>query len=151
MFGEEHNSQGNYFWLFCGSNHNVGFLDHIPAQLFDGPNLGQALIASGKSFKGYSEGLPAIGSMVKRQDLYARKHVPWVTFSNVPSGTTVATSSNLRFEDFPANFDDLPTVSIVIPNLVNDMHNGQVPESVAAGDNWLKNNLDAYCKWAKTK
>ena len=25
MFGEEHKSQGNYFWLFSGSNQNVGF------------------------------------------------------------------------------------------------------------------------------
>src|SRR5947209_4376092 len=25
MFGEEHHSQGNYFWLFSGGNHGVGF------------------------------------------------------------------------------------------------------------------------------
>src|SRR5262245_3353205 len=25
MYGEEHRSQGNYFWLFSGSNHNIGF------------------------------------------------------------------------------------------------------------------------------
>ena len=29
MFGEEHHSQGNYFWLFSGSNQGVGFLDGI--------------------------------------------------------------------------------------------------------------------------
>ena len=27
MFAEEHYSQGNYFWLFSGSNQNVGFRD----------------------------------------------------------------------------------------------------------------------------
>src|SRR5215471_7890746 len=32
MFGEEHNSQGNYFWLFSGSNHNVGFKDVVPSE-----------------------------------------------------------------------------------------------------------------------
>jgi phosphatidylinositol-3-phosphatase len=31
MFGEEHNSQGNYFWLFSGSNHNIGFRDVVPS------------------------------------------------------------------------------------------------------------------------
>src|SRR5271169_3759653 len=31
MFGEEHNSQGNYFWLFSGSNQNVGFFDQVPS------------------------------------------------------------------------------------------------------------------------
>jgi len=30
IFGEEHNSQGNYFWLFSGSNQHVGFLDQVP-------------------------------------------------------------------------------------------------------------------------
>ena len=31
MFGEEHHSQGNYFWLFSGSNQNVGFADVVPS------------------------------------------------------------------------------------------------------------------------
>jgi len=32
MFAEEHFSQGNYFWLFSGSNQNVGFLDQVPSK-----------------------------------------------------------------------------------------------------------------------
>ena len=34
--------------------------------------------------------------------IYARKHVPWISFANVPNGTTAETSSNLRFADFPS-------------------------------------------------
>lgn len=151
MFGEEHNSEGNYFWLFSGSNHNVGFIDQIPSHQFTTPNLGQSLIAKGLSFKGYAEGLPAISSMTKHQGLYARKHVPWVSFDNIPHGNKAATSSNLRYpEDFPTNFSDLPTVSIVVPNLVNDMHNGELQESIPAGDRWLQKNLRPYYEWAKT-
>ena len=30
MYGEEHHSQGNYFWLFSGDNHGVGFRDGVP-------------------------------------------------------------------------------------------------------------------------
>jgi hypothetical protein len=30
MFAQEHFSQGNYYWLFSGSNQNVGFTDDIP-------------------------------------------------------------------------------------------------------------------------
>ncbi len=150
MFGEEHNSEGNYFWLFSGSNHNVGFTDKIPSRPFLQPNLGQALIAKGLSFKGYSEDLPQIGSKVHRQALYARKHVPWVSFGNIPDGDSIATSSNLRFEDFPSRYEDLPTVSIVVPNLVNDMHNGSLQESIKAGDDWLQKNIHAYYQWAKT-
>ena len=157
MYGEEHHSQGNYYWLFSGSNQSVGFSDHVPdaknnaAYPFQTGNLGQQLIAAGKTFKGYCEDLPSIGytGHSSPNKLYARKHAPWISFANVPNGTTAATSSNLRFADFPTDFRELPTVSIVIPNLDNDMHNGILRNGVAAGDRWLKKHLDAYYQWAK--
>jgi acid phosphatase len=164
MYGEEHNSQGNYFWLFSGSNQNVGFQDVIPSARnnphypFKAANLGASLIRKGLSFKGYAEDLPAIGSeeeSVKKNAkelLYGRKHVPWISFANVPKGKTVDESSNLRFADFPANpagFAKLPTVAFVIPNLDNDMHNGESSDSVPRGDGWLQKNLDPYYQWAK--
>jgi acid phosphatase len=165
MYGEEHNSQGNYFWLFSGGNQNVGFNDVVPCEMnnpnypFKAPNLGAALLAKGLSFKGYAEDLPAIGSEVEhapegaKEPLYARKHVPWISFANVPNGKTVTTSSNLRFADFPtgpAQFPSLPTVAIVVPNMENDMHNGKPEHSIPRVDAWLKKNLDAYYQWAKT-
>jgi acid phosphatase len=68
----------------------------------------------------------------------------------MPDGKTAADSSNLRFQqDFPSDYDSLPTVSFVIPNMVNDMHNGVVPTSVTAGDTWLRQHLDGYYNWAK--
>ena len=169
MYGEEHYSQGNYFWLFSGSDQSVGFHDQVPTTLFTTPNLGEQLIAKCKptkpytqclSFKGYAESLPSIGSTVDavqkencNQDctIYGRKHVPWISFANVPDGTTVETSSNLRFEDFPKDFSKLPTVAFVIPNLENDMHNGNVvSEMVRRGDDWLRAHIDPYYQWAKT-
>jgi hypothetical protein len=149
MYAEEHHSEGNYFWLFSGSNQNVGFHDRIPTHPITARNLGERLLGSGRSFKGYSEDLPAIGSKVGRSGLYARKHVPWISFSNVPNGMTVATSSNLRFQDFPADYRALPTVAFVIPNLVNDMHDGSTLSSIKAGDAWLRTHLDGYYQWAK--
>jgi acid phosphatase len=76
--------------------------------------------------------------------------VPWISFANVPNGTTVETSSNQRFADFPADFGKLPTVTFVIPNLDHDMHNGEPAQSIPAGDAWLRENLDSYYQWAKT-
>ena len=156
-FGEEHNSEGNYFWLFSGDNQSVGFDDKIPRVKFTANNLGAALIAKGLSFKGYSEGLPAIGSEVDVTPpgchypcLYGRKHVPWISFANVPDGPTADTSSNLRFADFPADYNQLPTVAFVIPDQERDMHNGTPQESVPPGDRWLADNLDRYYQWAKT-
>jgi acid phosphatase len=167
MFGEEHHSQGNYFWLFSGSNHGVGFRDGVPhKKLQDQPNLGSALIKRNLSFKGYAESLPDVGSEVVyapkgaegHDRLYARKHVPWISFDNVPSQGPAAKSSNLPFSDFPTNFDALPTVAFVIPNLKNDMHDQDkkltkeegFKQSIKHGDDWLKTNLGAYYRWAKT-
>lgn len=167
MYAEEHYSEGNYFWLFSGSNQNVGFLDKIPNYKtpnypFNTPNLGSELIDKKLSFKGFSEGLPKIGDTINGKfeliggnsvKVYARKHVPWISFSNVPNGNTYETSSNLRFKDFPkdsSKFKNLPTVSIIVPNQQHDMHNGPLKESIPKGDNWLKTNIDSYYQWAKT-
>jgi hypothetical protein len=159
MFGEEHASEGNYFWLFSGDNQTIGFEDEIPSEKnnhkypFTNPNLGQQLISKGNSFKGYSEDLPHIGFSRAKQGLYARKHVPWISFANLPGGQTISTSSNVRFSDFPtgpSQYDTLPTVAFVIPNQVNDMHNGPLKRSIPAGDRWLKKNIDPYYQWAKS-
>ena len=150
MFAEEHHSEGNYFFLISGSDQKVGYTDVVPQSTFKTINLASELIRTGHSFKGYSEDLPEIGSTVARQGLYARKHSPWVSFSNIPNGKTVADSSNLRFpQDFPSDFNQLPTVAFITPNLRNDMHDGKGPAAVAAGDNWLRQHLDAYYQWAK--
>ena len=156
IFGEEHNSEGNYFWLLSGSNQGVGFVDGIPDSRrnphypFTAPNLPQELIAAGRSFKGYSEDLPAIGDTTSRHDLYARKHVPWISFANIPHGARVEDSSHLRWTDFPSDYSRLPTVAVVVPNLINDMHDGPVAQSVPRGDAWLQKYLDGYYQWART-
>jgi acid phosphatase len=168
MFGEEHHSQGNYFWLFSGDNHGVGFRDGVPHHQFAAPNLGSALIGKGLSFKGYSESLPAIGSTLVygppgaegKDRVYARKHVPWVSFKNLPHGTTAEKSCNLTFAEFPKNaagFAALPTVAFVIPNLKNNMHDSDdglteeeaLRQTIRRGDKWAETNLGAYYAWAK--
>jgi len=156
MFGEEHNSEGNYFWLFSGSNQEVGFKDEIPKKKLTTSNLGQQLIKGGRSFKGYAEDLPSIGaedefvpSPCGRDCRYARKHVPWVSFENLPIGTTADSSSNLRFSDFPSDFSKLPTVSFVVPNQFNDMHSGNSSSLIKTGDVWLRDHLQDYYLWAK--
>lgn len=50
------------------------------------------------------------------------------------------------FAQFPQDdFTKLPTVSFVIPDMCNDMHDC----AVGSGDTWLKNNLASYATWAK--
>jgi acid phosphatase len=144
MFGEEHHSQGNYFWLFSGSNQGVGFMDKVPSHPLSAQNLGEELITAGGSFTGYSESLPSDGFLGAKEGLYARKHVPWASFDAL-------VPFHVRLERFPGkdHFDLLPTVAFVIPNLENDMHNGHAPESVRVGDAWLRSTLGDYYEWAK--
>ena len=157
-FAEEHESEGNYFWLFSGSNQGVGYKDVIPSKKthkiypFRTSNLGQQLIEKRLTFRGYAEDLPTTGSAVTKAGHYARKHVPWISFGNIPQGSNPNSSTNLQFEQFPSDFSKLPTVSIVVPNLVNDMHDpGSRPQvAMKNGDAWLKKNIDPYYQWAKT-
>jgi phosphatidylinositol-3-phosphatase len=147
IYAEEHKSEGNYFWLMSGSNQNVGYDDAIPKPLFTASNLGEQLILKGLSFKGYSENLPAVGSLIEKKYPYARKHVPWISFGNLPSGSNPDSSTNLQFEQFPADYNKLPTISIVAPNLINDMHDD--PDNVVHGDSWLRTHMDSFYQWAK--
>jgi phosphatidylinositol-3-phosphatase len=151
MFAEEHKSEGNYFWLMAGTNSNVGFVDEVPNKQVFVSNLGEQLIKKGLTFKGYAESLPAVGSPAIRVYPYARKHVPWISFGNLPGGNNPDSSINLQFAQFPTDFNKLPTVSFVIPDLVGDMHDpSDVKVSIPKGDEWLRKNMDAYYQWAKT-
>jgi phosphatidylinositol-3-phosphatase len=132
-----HPSQPNYLALFSGSTQGVTG-DSCP-QTFAAANLGSELIAAGKTFAGFSEGLPSVGSQVCKAGKYARKHCPWTNFSNVPP------SDNLPFTSIPSDFANLPTISWVIPNLDYDMHDGTVQQA----DTWLKTNLANYVAWAQ--
>lgn len=137
--GVDHPSQPNYVALFSGSTQGVSN-DNCPQNLGSKNNLSAQLRAAGLSFTGFSEDIPSVGYTGCGSGNYARKHNPWVDFSNLP------TSVNQAFSSFPSDFTKLPTVSIVVPNLCNDMHNC----SVKTGDNWVKQKMDAYAQWAKT-
>ena len=51
---------------------------------------------------------------------------------------------NQPFTAFPQDFTKLPTVSLVVPDQRNDMHDG----SIAQGDAWLAQNIEQYAQWA---
>jgi acid phosphatase len=135
-FAVAHPSQPNYIAIFSGSTH--GIRDDWRHDL-SAPNLALSLAAAGLTFAAFSEGLPRTGFRGERAGDYVRKHAPWASFTNVPD------AANRPLTDFPAgSFTDLPTVSFVIPNMRNDMHDG----SVADGDQWLHDHLESYARWA---
>jgi hypothetical protein len=135
-----HPSEPNYMALFAGSTFGLSS-DKCPVSEGSTANLGSELLAAGDTFVGYSEGLPSTGSTTCTSGNYARKHSPWINFGNVPAADSVA------FSKFPSSsgYASLPTLSFVIPNLQDDMHDG----TIAKADTWLNTNLSAYATWAK--
>lgn len=158
--GIGHPSQPNYLVLFSGSTQGVTddqCLDKITP--YHTPNLAVALLRKGLTFKGYAHTMPSEGFMgcaylvspATRGNLYARKHCPWVNWIGTGENT-ISPSLSLPMTAFPKNYNKLPTLSFVIPDMDYDMHNIGGPGDTAAikrGDKWLKENLSAYAEWAK--
>ena len=137
-FAIRHPSEPNYVALFSGDTQGVQ--DDSCPHAYQKPNLADALAAKKVSFAIYSENMPAVGFTGCASDdkLYRRKHNP------VPDFTTVPADDNRPFADFPSDYSKLPAVSFVVPNMMNDMHDG-LP---AQADAWLKSKLDGYKQWA---
>ena len=133
-----HPSEPNYVALFSGDTQGV--TDDSCPHRYDKPNLQQSLAAKKVSFTIYSENLPATGFTGCGSDdkLYRRKHNP------VPDFTAVPAEANRPFSDFPSDYSQLPAVSFVVPNMMDDMHDG----TPAQADAWLRTKLDAYARWA---
>jgi phosphatidylinositol-3-phosphatase len=141
-----HPSQPNYLHLFSGDDQGITN-DTPPAAPFTTPNLGAALLASGRTFVGYSEDLPAMGSLVVSSGVYWRKHNPWSDWQASPPGANqLPPQVNRPFTDFPADFAALPTVAFVVPNQNNDMHDG----TIAQADAWLASHLGPYADWCQS-
>ncbi len=139
-YGVTHPSQPNYLALFSGSTQGVK--DNSCPHNFDSANLASSMLDKGLIFASYSESLPAVGDLICGAHTYQRKHNPVANWQNARLPSVL----NKRFSDFPADFAGLPTVSFVIPDLDNDMHNG----SFETADSWLKKHIGPYVDWAMT-
>jgi len=137
-YGVAHPSQPNYLALFSGVTH--GITNDACPNTFDSDNLATRLLDSGLSFASFAESLPEVGDVTCMSGAYQRKHNPVSNWQ----GTRLAAGLNKRFVDFPRDFSRLPTISFVIPDQDNDMHDG----SFEAADDWLKTRIAPYADWA---
>jgi hypothetical protein len=120
-----HPSQPNYLALLVGST--FGVTADVPVTE-TGPMLATILAGACKTFLGYVEH-PATSF----------DHNPWESFPGNPN-------VEQDFTTFPwANLASLPTVSVVAPNINDDMHNGTIQQ----GNTWLQANLGSYAQWAQ--
>lgn len=136
--GVTHPSLPNYLALFSGSTQGV--TDDSCRHRFAGDNLATSLMGAGLSFATYSEAMPKTGYLSCSSGAYQRKHNPAASWQ----GTRLPAGINRRFADFPRDFSSLPTVSFVIPDQNNDMHDGSLGEA----DQWLKAHIEPYVDWA---
>ena len=138
-FALTHPSEPNYLALFAGDTQ--GLADDSCPHDYSGANLATSLAEKKLGFAIYSEDLPAAGfeGCASENKLYRRKHNPVPNYAGVPG------DANQPFSTFPADYTQLPQVAYVVPNMMNDMHDGTVPQA----DTWLKAHLDGYIQWAK--
>ena len=136
-YGVTHPSQPNYLALFSGSTYGLTS-NACPLEL-KGDNLASTLLAKGLGFASYSESMPEAGFEGCAHDTYQRKHNPAANWKDLAA-------LNLPFSAFPQDYNRLPTVALVIPDQLNDMHDG----SIAQGDAWLAEKIGPYAKWAMT-
>jgi acid phosphatase len=134
-FGVTHPSQPNYLALFSGTTRGISS-NACPLDL-QGDNLGGALLGKGLSFASYSESMPEAGYTGCMYGAYMRKHNPVANWKELAA-------FNLPFSAFPQDLTKLATVTLVMPDQRNDMHDG----SIAQGDAWLAQNMERYAQWA---
>lgn len=133
-----HPSQGNYVAMIAGSL--MGVKDDRSVDL-SGNHLGDLLEEAGKSWKVYAEDYPGNCFLGKTSGRYARKHVPFLSFTNVTSHPArcakVVNADEFSKDRLSGN---LPDYAMYIPNLDNDGHD----TGVGYGSAWLKKHLDSF-------
>lgn len=152
-YANGHPSEPNYIELFSGSNQGVtsDLTGPAPKAPFNDCNMGSSLIAAGYTFIGYAESQPAAGWTSSNSGNYATKHCPWINWMVGATSDSIPVNSDLPYTSFPdsLHYSNLPTVSWVIPNLVDDMHNPSTASTaISNGDTWFKKNMMPLVRWA---
>ena len=146
-FALSHPSQPNYLQMYSGSNQGVT-TDNAIATKYTSANLGSEILTAGKTYTTYSDGLPSVGYDGSTSGNYVRKHNPAANWMG--SGVNqIPTTTNQPFTAFPTNFNNLPSLCFVMPDLCHDGHDSCAPISnkVLQYDTWVSQNLDGYKQW----
>src|SRR5664279_919800 len=134
-YADTHPSIGNYFMMTTGQiiTNNDNYNSVVTAD-----NLVRHLLAAGLTWKSYAEDLPSVGYVGGDTGLYARRHNPFTYLSDV-FNSSVQKMNLVPFTQFPTDLNNnaLPDISFIIPNLINDAHDGTLQQS----DAWLQTNI----------
>jgi acid phosphatase len=135
FYADAHPSIPNYFVLSTGQP--ITFNDSFN-QTVSADNVVRELLARGKTWKCYAEGLPNAGYLGGDVYPYMQHHNPFVFFSDVVNNPAQA-SNIVPFGQFGTDLaaGSLPSYSFVVPNNVDNAHDA--PLSTA--DAWLQQNI----------
>lgn len=133
-----HPSQGNYIALTSGSLNGVTNDNNIDV---DAANVVDLLEAKGLSWKVYAEGFPGNCYTGKSKGLYARKHVPFISYLNIQKNPIRCANivDGAQF-DKDAKNGTLPDYVFYVPDNRNNGHD----TGVSYADKWYSEKFSQY-------
>jgi len=134
-FANTHPSIGNYFMLTTGQ---ILTNNDSDCGTVSNDNLVRHLIADGKTWKSYAEGLPSVGYTGCDTGAYLKHHNPFSYFTDVVNSSSEA-ANLVPFSQFGSDLasNSLPDFSFIVPNVNDDAHNGTLGQA----DAWLQQNI----------
>ncbi|PWU21114.1 MAG: hypothetical protein C5B49_03105 [Bdellovibrio sp.] len=136
MTGETHPSQPNYIAMVAGDTHGVDNDKNVDLNV---EHLGDLLERKGLDWRSYAEDLPGSCFLGAKNGVYARRHVPFLSFTNV-TGNPARCAAKIRdFNDLERDLaaGQVPEFSFITPN---NIHNGH-DSSVQTTASWLADYL----------
>jgi hypothetical protein len=129
-----HPSLPNYLALTSGSTAGISTDCNPPGGACTAAvrNIADEVVASGRSWRMYAEGMPA-PCATHNVGEYAVKHVPFLYFPDVTNDANYCAAHVVPYSDLAtdlATTTRLPAYSFVSPNLCDDMHDC----AIATGD-----------------
>jgi phosphatidylinositol-3-phosphatase len=138
-YGVTHPSLPNYLALVSGSTH--GITSDCTSCVASGRSLADTIEASGRTWKTYAEGLPSPGYLGSSSGRYAKKHDPFAYFPGVANNperrARIVPLTRLATD---LRTGELPSFSLVVPDLCHSMHDC----SVTVGDTWLRQHARPF-------
>lgn len=145
-FADAHPSIGNYFMMTTGE---ITTIDDAFSGTVSEDNLAREITASGKKWKVYAQGLPAVGHTGGDQCPYLRRHNPFSYFSDI-QGSSAQANLMVPFAYLSAdtNAGTLPDFLFIVPDAQHDAHDCPVGitsctdnDEIAAADAWLQQSI----------
>lgn len=135
-FATAHPSLPNYLMLTTG--HMETSDDSFSGTISD-DHVFRELGKAGKSWRVYAESLPQPGYLGADAYPYVRHHNPATYFTDIQNDPSQA-ANIVPFSQFATDLanNSLPQFSFVVPNMINDAHDG----SPGQADAWLQSNMD---------